>query len=139
MGEPVHRAGDAAGRSTATVLRDAARRFVLLLAGTAGGTAVFALLVGLALGAGVSRSLSGGFYIVGSFLLILGFFAGNRGPVRVKGDPGFGMFGIFRDRRLRWATGAEQVESLSLSAVFVVLGLILILFGVLTDTRYTLF
>ena len=66
------------------MLRDAARRFGLLLGGTAGGTAVFALLIGLALGAGVSRSISIGFYLVGSFLLILGFFAGNRGPVRVK-------------------------------------------------------
>jgi len=136
MGEPVNPAGNASGRSTGRMLRDAARRFGLLLGGTAGGTAVFALLIGLALGAGVSRSISVGFYVVGSFLLILGFFAGNRGPVRVKGDPGFGMFGIFRNRRLRWATGAEQLESIGLSAVFVVLGLILILFGVLTDTRY---
>ena len=64
------------------MLRDAARRFGLLLGGTAGGTAVFALLIGLALGAGVSRSISIGFYLVGSFLLILGFFAGNRGPAR---------------------------------------------------------
>jgi len=138
MGEPVNSAGDTTGRSTAALLRDAARRFVLLLVGTAGGTAVLSLLFGLAVGAGAGRSISVGFYIVGSFLLILGFFAGNRGPVRVKGDPGPGMFGIFRNRRLRWATGDEQLESLSLSAVFVVLGILLILFGVLTDTRYKL-
>src|SRR2546425_3720305 len=138
MGEPVNSAGDATGRSTAALLRDAARRFVLLLAGAAGGTAVLSLLLGLALGASAGRSISVGFYLVGSFLLILGFFAGNRGPVRVKGDPGLGMFGFFRNRRLRWATGDEQLESLSLSAVFVVLGLLLILLGVLTATRYKL-
>jgi hypothetical protein len=121
------------------MLRDAARRFVLLLVGTAAGTAVISLLLGLLLGSSVSRSISVGFYVVGSFLLIFGFFVGNRGPVRVKGDPGFGMFGFFRNRELRWATGSEQVESLSLSVVFVALGLVLILLGIVADTRYKLF
>src|SRR5712691_4918174 len=137
MSGPVDSAGGT-GKSTGAMLRDAARRFVLLLAGTACGTAVCSLALGLAFGSSVGRSLSLGFYIVGSFLLISGFFVGNRGPVRVKGDPGFGQFGIFRNRRLRWATGSEQLESLSLSAVFVVLGLVLILLGVLADTRYKL-
>lgn len=124
--------------SRARMLRAAARRFAFLLVVTVAGTAAAGLLLGLALGASVSRSLSLGFYIVGSFLLISGFFVGNRGPVRVKGDPGFGMFGFFRDRRLRWATGAEQVESLSLSFVFVTLGILLIALGVVADTRYSL-
>jgi hypothetical protein len=114
------------------------RRLVVVLAIAIVGTAVLSLLVGLALGAGASRSVSLGFYLVGSFLLVSGFFVGNRGPVRVKGDPGFGMFGFFRDRRLRWATGSEQVETLSLSFVFVVLGLVLIILGVAADTRYSL-
>jgi hypothetical protein len=128
----------APGRSTGSVVRAAARRFILLLLGIAGGTALCSLLIGLAAGAGVSRSISLGFYVVGSFLLISGFFVGNRGPVRVKGDPGFSMFGFFRDRRLRWASGSEQVESLSLSFVFVALGLVLIILGIVTDTRYEL-
>src|SRR5215213_8172787 len=119
--------------SRARLVGSAARRFVTLLVLVVAGTALLSLLVGLALGAGVSRSISLGFYIVGSFLLISGFFVGNRGPVRVKGDPGFGMFGIHRDRRLRWATGTEQVESLSLSLVFVVLGIALIVLGVAAD------
>lgn len=131
-------AGETPRRSGAATLRDAGRRFALLLVGTAGGTAVCSLALGLAFGSSLSRALSVGFYLVGSSLLILGFFAGNRGPVRVQGDPGFGMFGFFRNRRLRWATGTEQFESLSISAVFVVLGLLLILLGVLTDTRYKL-
>lgn len=125
-------------RSTGELLRQAGRRFLFLFAVIAGGTALLSLLLGLAVGAGVSRSISLGFYIVGSFLLISGFFVGNRGPVRVKGDPGFGMFGFVRNRRLRWASGAEQVESLSLSVVFVALGVALIVLGVLTDTRYQL-
>jgi len=132
--------GQSAGgpKSNLALLREAGRRFILMFAATAAGTGVLSLLLGLALGSGVSRSISLGFYIVGAFLLISGFFVGNRGPVRVKGDPGFAMFGFFRNRRLRWATGSEQVESLSLSVVFVALGLALILLGVLTDTRYQL-
>jgi hypothetical protein len=129
----------APGRSSGSALRAAARRFILLLLGIVGGTALFSLLLGEAAGAGVSRSVSVGFYVVGSFLLIAGFFVGNRGPVRVKGDPGFSMFGFFKNRRLRWASGSEQVESLSLSFVFVALGLVLIILGVVTDTRYELF
>jgi hypothetical protein len=128
----------APGRSTGSVVRAAAKRFTLLLLGIAGGTVLCSLLIGLAAGSGVSRSISLGFYVVGSFLLISGFFVGNRGPVRVKGDPGFSMFGFFRDRRLRWASGSEQVESLSLSFVFVALGLVLIILGIVTDTRYEL-
>ena len=34
----------------------------------------------------VSRAVSVGFYLVGSFLMIVGFFVGNRGPVRLKRD-----------------------------------------------------
>ena len=110
----------------------------MLLVAVAGVTALCSLLLGLALGASIARSISLGFYLVGSFLLIAGFFVGNRGPVRMKGDPGVGVFGIFQNRRLRWATGSEQFESLSLSLVFVVLGLVLIILGVVTDTRYQL-
>jgi hypothetical protein len=128
----------APGRTTGALLRAAARRFLVLLVAVAGGTALFSLLLGLALGASIARSISLGFYLVGSFLLISGFFVGNRGPVRLKGDPGVGVFGIFRNRRLRWATGSEQFESLSLSFVFVVLGLVLIILGVVADTRYQL-
>jgi hypothetical protein len=120
------------------LLAAALRRFLFLLAVTAAGTALFSLAIGLLLGAGVSRSVSLGFYGVGSFLLIAGFFVGNRGPVRVKGDPGFNVFGIFTNRRIRWATGSEQAESLNLSFVFIALGVFLIVLGVVTDTRYTL-
>ena len=130
--------GPPAGRSFGPMLLHAARRFVLLLVGTVLGTALLSLLLGLLMGSGVDRSLSVGFYIVGASLLIFGFFVGNRGPIRVKGDPGFGMLGFFRDRQLRWATGGEQFESLSLSVVFVALGLVLIILGIVTDTRYKL-
>jgi len=124
--------------SLPSLLAAAVRRFLFLLVVVAAGTALVSLAIGLLLGAGVSRSVSLGFYGVGSFLLISGFFVGNRGPARVKGDPGFSVFGIFTNRRIRWATGSEQAETLNLSFVFIALGVFLIVLGVVTDTRYTL-
>ena len=113
----------------------AARRFGVVLCSLAAGTAALALLLGLAFGSSVSRSLSLGWYIVGSVLLISGFFVGNRGPSRPEGE-GWSMFSL--QRWVRWATPDEQRDSLSLSAVLVVLGFVLIALGVLADTRYTI-
>src|SRR5262249_20296315 len=104
-----------------------------------GGTAVVSLLLGLLFGAGVSRSVSLGFYGVGSFLLIMGFFVGNRGATRVKGEGDGGLFGFARNRTIRWASGDEQSESINLSFVFVAIGVFLIVLGLLTDNRYSLF
>jgi hypothetical protein len=113
----------------------AARRFGILLGALVGGTAAIALLIGLAFGSSLSRSLSVGWYIVGSVLLISGFFVGNRGPSRPQGE-GWSVFSL--RRWVRWATPDEQRESISLSAVLVVLGFLLIALGVLADARYKL-
>ncbi len=113
----------------------AARRFGTLFAALAGGTAVVALALGLAIGAGVGRSLSVGWYIIGSTLLISGFFIGNRGPSRPQGE-GWSPFSL--QRWTRWATPDEQREAISLSAVLVILGFIIIAMGVVADTRYSL-
>jgi uncharacterized membrane protein HdeD (DUF308 family) len=113
----------------------AARRFGIVLCTLAGGTAVVALLLGLVLGSSVSRSLSLGWYIIGCVLLISGFFVGNRGPSRPEGE-GWSTFSL--RRWVRWASPDEQRETLSLSAVLVVLGFVLIALGVLADTRHPL-
>jgi hypothetical protein len=111
----------------------AARRFGIIVASIVGGTAAVALLLGLAFSSTVSRSLSLGWYIVGCVLLVSGFFVGNRGPARPEGE-GWNAFSM--RRWVRWATPDEQRESLSLSAVLVVLGFLLIALGVLADSRY---
>lgn len=123
------------------MLVGALRRFAGLLLVLAAGTVACSLAIGLAAGSSISRSLSIGFYLIGSFLLVSGFFVGNRGPVRTKGDDfGVPMFGpLMRHRMLRWATPEEREESLSISVVFVALGVVLILFGVLADTRHDLY
>ena len=114
----------------------AARRLGVLLGGLVAGTGVLALLLGLLLGSTVSRALSLGWYSVGSVLLISAFFVGNRGPARPQGE---GFLSPFSMRRwVRWATPAEQRESISLSAVLVIMGLVLIVLGALADTRYAI-
>ncbi len=112
----------------------AARRFAILTTVLVAGTAVLSVLIGLLFGAGISRSVSLGWYIVGSTLLILGFFVGNRGPARHKGEGPITAFSL--TRWVRWATPEEQRESLSLSAIFIILGFVVIVLGVLVDSRY---
>jgi hypothetical protein len=113
----------------------ALRRLAGLLVLAGGITAFISLSVALLLGASVSRAVSVGFYLVGSFLTIAGFFVGNRGPVRLKRDVGVPLFG---SRIVRWATPEEREESINTSAIYVVLGFALIFLGVLADTRYSL-
>ena len=117
------------------MLRAAVRRFLVLLGGIAGTTAAVSFLGGLLGGASVSRAVAVGFYLVGSFMLIAGFFIGNRGPVRPKGT-GTPLFGA---RIMRWATPLEREESINESAVYVVIGFALILIGVIADSRTQLF
>jgi hypothetical protein len=116
-------------------------RFVLLVLLCVGVTVAGSLLFGLLAGASLERALSLGFYVVGSFLLVCGFFVGNRGPTRVASEspapmvlPGMNFAG----RRLRWATGREQTETIASSAVFICLGLVLVAIAILVDSRRSL-
>lgn len=112
-------------------LRRFAGLFVLVSAIAVAGGLVF----GVALGADALRSLSLAFYLMGSFLLVAGFFVGNRGPVRIRGGER-GAYMFFGSRFVRWASPAEREENINLSAIFVVLGFVLILVGVAADNRY---
>jgi hypothetical protein len=119
----------------------AARRLALLVLGCSILTAGFSALFGELLGASLDRAVSLGFYGLGCFLMVSGFFVGNRGPARVKSEAsGWSMLPLpgFGERRLRWASLDEQNETINNSAVFIVLGLILILIGVIVDSRHSL-
>lgn len=119
----------------------ALRRLALLIVGCCVVTVVGSVLLGLLVGTSLDRSVSLGFYAVGCFLMVAGFFVGNRGPSRVKSEEGGGAampFPFMGGRRLRWATADEQSETINNSAVFIVLGLILVLIGVLVDSRHSL-
>jgi hypothetical protein len=118
-----------------------ARRFAVIAAGAIVCTAVLSLLVGVLFRASALRSLSIGFYLVGALFLTLGFFYGTRPPVRQDSSAGmFGsFFGAFYGRgAVRFASPEEREESISSSAVFVTLGVVLLIFGVLFDRRHPL-
>jgi hypothetical protein len=122
----------------------ALRRLAFVTVLAIGVTVALSLLVGLLIGAGALRSVALGFYLGGSFLLVAGFFVGNRGPARVKGgDDTIGPMGLpipgSSTRSLRWATLGEQNETINNSAVFISLGLVLVALGVVFDTRHSLF
>ncbi len=117
------------------------RRIAVILLSTAALTAVGGFLVGLLIGASAERSISVGFYLVGCFFLVSGFFVGNRGPARVKSEsPGPSMLPVpgFGSRRMRWASLEEQHETISHSALFIGLGAILVVIGTLVDTHRSL-
>jgi urea transporter len=123
------------------VLLAALRRLAALVVLGSAATAIVSLPVGLLLGSSPLRSLTIGFYLAGCFLMVIGFFAGNRGPTRVKSEaPGPALLPFtFSGRRLRWATQGEQHETINNSAVFVSLGLILVVIGLLIDPNHALF
>ena len=130
----------------------ALRRLASISLVAVGVTIVVSLLIGLLIGSGVARALTLGFYFVGSFLLISGFFVGNRGPVRVKQEDHVeeGVAGAtaapmifpvpgYAGRKLRWASPGEQNETINNSAIFICLGLVLVFIGVGFDSNHSLF
>jgi hypothetical protein len=134
--------GDAPATGRLALFLAALRRFVVLLVAAGGLILLFAVPAGLILDTPVRRAVAIGFYLVGCFLLVAGFFVGNRGPARTGSEETTataGLFGIgIGARGLRWATREEQEDALNHSAVFVAIGFALILIGVAFDTRYHL-
>ena len=112
------------------------RRFALLLGGLCEFTAALTLLFAALGGGNVDRTVAIGFDLVGIFFLVAGFFVGNRGPVRLKGQASVPLFG---ERRMRWATPGERDAAISDSAIFIAVGIAMIVIGVAIDSRYRLF
>ncbi|HYZ18204.1 MAG TPA: hypothetical protein VE615_01550 [Gaiellaceae bacterium] len=119
------------------MLAGAARRLFGLFAVVGGATLFVSLLLGLLTDSSLRRSIAVGFYVVGSILLIAGFFVGNRGVLRADTDETAkgGMLMGFRRRGIRSATGEEQRESVRVSALIIGLGIALLLLGTLADTE----
>ena len=113
----------------------ALRRFAVLLCGIGAATVVASLVIGALFGFSLARAIAIGLYIVGSLLLIGGFFIGNRGPYRPRDESG----GTLLSRPVRSATSEERHEAINSSAVFVTLGLVLVLLGVASDPAQSLF
>jgi hypothetical protein len=118
------------------------RRTLQILLGISVPTALVSLLLGLALGTPVTRALATGFYLVGSLIMVVGLLSGVRGPVRSTPteESAASLFGLgFAPRRLRKATEDERRDALSTAILFLLLGLVLIAFGVIADAEVDLF
>jgi peptidoglycan/LPS O-acetylase OafA/YrhL len=114
----------------------AARRFLALLLLVGSGIAVVSIVLGMALGERAQRSLAVGLYLGGSFMMIAGFFVGNRGPARPT--EGSSVVPFIGARMLRWATAEERDETINDSAIFVSLGLVLLVLGAMADSHHRL-
>ncbi len=110
----------------------AARRFFTILGVLVAAISLCAVSIGLILGASLNRSIAVGFEAFGCLMLVFGFFVGNRGPVRSKSD----ATPLLGPRFLRWATAEEHQSTIAESAIFIVLGLLLIIIGLAIDSRY---
>ena len=112
----------------------AARRFLALLAAVGGVTLLGSVAIGLAAGASLRRAIALGFYLMGSLVLLTGFFLGNRGVLRAEGGAGADRpFGFLGPRRVRSATSDERRESISIAAVVISLGVALLMLAIVAD------
>ena len=118
---------------TLRTLCEGVYRFLLLVAGAAAVTVSLSLGIGALLGASVSRSASLGLYLIGSFILISGFLSGNRGPLRAVDERGSASF--WSGRTIRRATEQERRDLLGTSVLYIAMGALLIVLGVVADSR----
>ena len=113
------------------MLLAAVRRFVIVFAIAAGGTALVSLGFGVLIGR-AARSVSVGLYVVGSVLLLGSFFVGNRGPFRPQlSDAGKG--GLLAPRALRRASKEDRSQTVRSSVFLFGVGIGLIVLGALLD------
>jgi len=123
----------------------AARRVALLFGLAIVVIAAVSALIGLALGASVTRSAATGLYLVGCFLIVLGVFAGVRGPLRPAGDaedaePIGGLLGVgIFSKGVRRATSDEREDARSTAWLFLALGVVMVVVGIAVDPRTNLF
>lgn len=118
----------------------ALRRLLTLFAAVSGATLLVSLALGGLSGQSIRRSIALGFYIVGSILLLAGFFVGNRGVLRAEVDEhakaNF-LFGGFARKGVRPATDSEKRETVGVSVLVIGLGIGLLFLGVLADSEKT--
>jgi hypothetical protein len=113
----------------------ALRRFAVMLGGIGAATVAVSLAFGTLAGLSAGRSIAIGLYLVGSLLMVGGFFLGNRGPLRPRGE----SEGLFGPRPVRGATTDEREEAINSSALFVSLGFVLVLLGLASDPAHSFF
>ncbi len=126
-------------------MRAAARRIVVLFGSAVVVIGLLSGLIGLALGSSVWRSAATGLYVVGCFLVVLGVFAGVRGPLRPSGSDEEGDalgsllgVGIF-SKGVRSATSDERADARATAWLFLAMGVTMIVAGIALDPHTGLF
>jgi hypothetical protein len=112
------------------------RRFAVLVVVAVAVTAVVSALLAAATNQPVRRAVTVGLYLVGCVFVMLGFFSGNRAPVRAEGEHAGFFGGLVPRGAARWMTPSERRDQISASALFVTLGLTLIAAGIAVDGRH---
>jgi hypothetical protein len=89
------------------------------------------------------HAISVGLYFAGALMLAIGFFHGVRPPVRTQDDGRSlrgGVFGLLLSSgTVRGATPEEHRESHQSAALFIGLGLVLVVIGGLIDPAHRVF
>ena len=126
-------------------MRSAARRIVVLFGSAVVVISLVSGLIGLAVGSSLWRGATTGLYLVGCFLIVLGVFAGVRGPLRPSGsDEESDVFasllgvGIF-SKGVRTATSDERADARATAWLFLAMGFTMIFVGIALDPRTALF
>ncbi len=120
------------------MLLQAARRLALIFAAITGGTVVASLVIGVAVGSSIARSVSVGLYAAGAALLVGCFVVGARGPLRGVNRTGETV-PVLSARRVRRATGDERSDSVQTAIVLFALGLGLVVVAALIDPAHQAF
>ena len=126
-------------------MRAAARRIVFLFGSAVVVIGLVSGLIGLALGSSVWRGATTGLYLVGCFLIVLGVFAGVRGPLRPAGSEEEGdalgsLLGVaIFSKGVRSATSEERADARATAWLFLAMGLTMIVVGIALDPRTGLF
>jgi hypothetical protein len=120
------------------VLLGAARRLLIIFAATLGTTVVLSLIIGLAAGSSVARSVSVGLYLAGAAMLVGCFVVGARGPLRGVSRSGETV-PLVGARRVRRATGDERSDAATTAILLFGLGLALVVVGALVDPAHKAF
>jgi hypothetical protein len=110
--------------------------------GVGGLTVLLSLMFGALAHAPLQRAIAVGFYLIGCLVLVFGFFVGNRGPLRhnrdLEDEEKPSLMGLI-PRGVRRATPEERKEAVSVSFLFIILGLSFIVLGALSDSAHKLF
>lgn len=118
------------------MLLGAFRRLAAMTAVSVGGACLLGLAIAAVAGDDLRRGLAIGFYVGGACLTALAFLVGSRPPVRSRGEEGFVGLGRWIGTGVRWADREEHEQAINLPAVFLTLGIVLILLGVGVDDRH---